>query len=164
MAATAPVRPGGLRVIHGDAVQALQQGYIDILGHQVNLRGVMGTGIAKQIKNVYPTVFSVYRETVTTQDLALGSVQLIRVGPSRWVANIAGQDGYGSGRQTDYAAFRTAIQKLADLVDGTSLRVGLPYGIGCGHAGGSWSTIERILLEELPEATLYRLGGAGHRF
>lgn len=148
-----------LQIIHGDAVAALQYGDIEILGHQVNLRGVMGAGIARQIKGAFPSAFALYREAVAEHALGLGDVQLVQVGPSRWIANIAGQEGIGwrVGPQTDYDALECAFGKIAELIAGTTLRVGLPYGIGCGLAGGDWSIVSRMIEERLPQAVLYRL-------
>ena len=152
------VQASGLHVVRGDAVAALQRGDIDILGHQVNLRGVMGAGIARQIKGVFPRAFTAYSEAIAASDLALGDVQLVQVGDSRWVANIAGQQGIGRGRrQTDYQALSAALRKLADFTEGTALRVGLPFGIGCGLAGGDWPVVSRTIEEMLPQGVLYRL-------
>ena len=152
------VQASGLHIVHGDAVAALQRGDIDILGHQVNLRGVMGAGIAKQIRAAYPNVYDLYREAVQSRELGLANVQLVRVGPSRWVANIAGQTNIGLGtKQTDYGALRMALGDLAELIDGATLRVGLPYGIGCGLAGGDWGIVSRLIEEHLPQAVLFHL-------
>lgn len=152
------VQASGLHIVHGDAVAALQRGDIHILGHQVNLRGVMGAGIARQVKDVFPTAFTAYREAIAGGDLELGDVQLVQVGPSRWIANIAGQADIGRGRrQTDYFALGMALRKIARLVEGTTLRIGLPFGIGCGPAGGNWSLVAQGIEENLPQAVLYRL-------
>ncbi len=152
------VPASGLHVVRGDAVAALQRGDINILGHQVNLRGVMGAGIARQIKGVFPTAFAAYREAIAGGDLALSDVQLVQVGENRWIANMAGQQDIGRGRrQTDYQALSAALRKLANLTEGTTLRVGLPFGIGCGLAGGDWSVVSRTIEEMLPQGVLYRL-------
>lgn len=148
-----------LQIVRGDAVAALQRGDIDILGHQVNLRGVMGAGIAKQIKGALPSAFTLYREAIAEHALELGDVQFVQVGNGRWIVNIAGQEGIGwrVGPQTDYDALECAFGKLANLIAGTTLRVGLPYGIGCGLAGGDWSVVAQGIEEYLPQAVLYRL-------
>ncbi len=148
----------GLHIVHGNAVTALRNGDIDILGHQVNLRGVMGAGIAKQIRAAYPNVYKIYREAVATREIGLANVQIVRVGPSRWIANIAAQSGVGMGtKQTDYGALRMALADLAEFIERTTLRVGLPYGIGCGLAGGDWGIVLRLIEECLPQAVLFHL-------
>ena len=147
-----------LRVTGGDVVAALKSGDINVLAHQVNLQGAMGAGIAKQIREAFPNVYTVYREALAERGLILGSMQLVRVGAGLWVANVAGQAKYGrNGNHTDYGALRTAFSDLSELIDGTTLRVGLPYGLGCGLAGGDWSIVSAIIAKHLPEAVLYRL-------
>ena len=39
-----------------------------IIVHQVNCRGVMGAGIAKQIKEKWPDVYTSYRDLLLQQD------------------------------------------------------------------------------------------------
>lgn len=40
----------------------LKQDKVDIICHQTNCKGVMGAGIAFQIKRTYPEVFKKYKE------------------------------------------------------------------------------------------------------
>ena len=40
----------------------LKQDKVDIICHQTNCKGVMGAGIAFQIKRAYPEVFKKYKE------------------------------------------------------------------------------------------------------
>ena len=46
-----------IKVVYGDLMQATE----DIIVHQVNCKGVMGSGVAKQIKANFPEVFNEYR-------------------------------------------------------------------------------------------------------
>lgn len=34
----------------------------DIIAHQVNCQGIMGSGVARQIKKKYPEVFNMYED------------------------------------------------------------------------------------------------------
>jgi len=45
-----------LNVINGDLLDITK----GLIAHQVNLKGVMGDGLAKQIKDKYPNVYSQY--------------------------------------------------------------------------------------------------------
>jgi hypothetical protein len=65
-----------------------------------------------------------------------------------YIVNLFGQDGYGrSERQTNYAALATALfsffrdcaQKNQDAI------IRLPYGLGCGLAGGDWDMVLAII-------------------
>ena len=46
-----------IKIINGDIFSGTE----DIICHQVNTLGVMGSGIALQIKKLYPMVFTAYR-------------------------------------------------------------------------------------------------------
>lgn len=130
----------------GDAVYALKTGKIDALGHQANMRGVMGAGIAKTIKNVYPMSFIEYRDACLSKKFNLGDILVSDVGNGRYIVHLAGQDGYSTlKRQTNYEALEQALQKFADFCLASNLRPGLPYGIGCGLGGGDWAIVSSII-------------------
>ena len=135
-----------ITTVDGDAVQALREGSIDILGHQVNLDGVMGAGIARQIARTWPAIVPAYRHALATQALTLGRMQTFEVAPGRWIANLAGQQHpQRAGIATDYPALHAALITYADWAHAHQLRAGLPYGIGCGLAGGDWATVSALI-------------------
>ena len=77
------------------------------------------------------------------------------------------QFNYGRGvLQTDYSAFRRAFKSVITNAWHSGLgkvKIGLPYGIGCGLAGGDWEIV-RMIIEEVAEEKnldvyLYRLEG-----
>jgi O-acetyl-ADP-ribose deacetylase (regulator of RNase III) len=146
-----------VRVVFGDALDALASGAIQALGHQVNLRGVMGAGIAGQIRRQWPTAYACYQAAIRTRQLALGDILPVEVLPGRWVVHLAGQIGVDRGRQTDYAALAHALGALAAWAQARSCRVGLPYGLGCGLAGGDWRIVAALIARHCPAAVLYRL-------
>ena len=57
------------------------------------------------------------------------------------------QDKIGGERAVNYEAFYVALTKVANNIewqdkhDGKTSTFGLPYGISCGLAGGSWNVI-----------------------
>jgi hypothetical protein len=66
-----------------------------------------------------------------------------------------------NGRYTNYDALRECLYKLRKV--GENLHwsdylpqdlIYLPYGIGCGLAGGDWNIVSKIIEEELPTAVL----------
>ena len=68
-----------------------------------------------------------------------------------------GFDGKRKTSVTSGEMTGVVLDKVARLTEGTTLRVGLPFGIGCGLAGGDWSVVSRMIEEHLPQAVLYRL-------
>ena len=78
----------------------------------------------------------------------LGTYQEVLVEPKLYVVNLFGQNGYGRGeRQTNYAALATALFSFfRDCAQkNQSAIVRLPYGLGCGLAGGDWDTVLEII-------------------
>ena len=138
---------GSIRLIEADVLQVNAA----VLVHQVNCKGVMGAGIAKQIKTKYPEVFEKYvalcnKYQDNTSEL-LGTCQFVDVGDTT-ICNAFGQDGFGgSERKTNYNALRECFRLIA-------LRytyIAMPYKIGCGLAGGDWNVVYSMIIEELVE-------------
>ena len=88
----------------------------------------------------------------------LGDVLFCAVGPELYIAHLAGQYGYGSDhRYTDYGALETALIKAAGFAIEKKLPLCLPYGIGCGLAGGKWNIVQTMIEKVCPDAVLYRI-------
>lgn len=122
---------------------------VDIIAHQVNCKGAYGAGIALQINNKYPITTKKYKKFVaeTREEELLGQCQIVPTEvDGKQVANLFGQLRYGTGRrQTNYKALENALFQLKDYAEQNNLSVGVPYGIGCGLAGGGWDIVERII-------------------
>lgn len=134
-----------------------------IVCQQVNCRGVMGCGVAKQIRNKWPRVYEVYRRLYERQELKLGYMFLVTVGDDLLVANLCGQDRYGRDKcYTDYMALGDALQALSKwrganyVVTGRPLPVYVPYKMGCSNAGGNWETVITLVNLYLPDAIVVR--------
>lgn len=124
-----------------------------IVCHQVNCRGVMGAGLAKQVRQKHPDVYTSYKvKCANIQDGlgGLGDVQFCScLHDSGYIlANIFGQDGYGRDKQyTDYAALRKAFAHIAQAFPNNTIRI--PYKMGCGLGGGEWPIVLKIIEETL---------------
>jgi O-acetyl-ADP-ribose deacetylase (regulator of RNase III) len=128
-----------------------------VICHQVNCMGVMGAGLAKQIKEKYPQVYKRYRQAYYEGELQLGHVVFADTGNGVLVANICGQWDYGKNVAqvyTSYDALRTGIQRVHILSTKLGIPAYVPHGIGCGLAGGDWSKVNPILQVNLPEGTV----------
>ncbi|MCB4340706.1 hypothetical protein [Bacillus subtilis] len=71
----------------------------DIICQQVNCKGVMGAGLAKQIRKKYPKCFEDYSLYVENRgydaDVLLGGVHYYRDKSGKVIANLFGQNGFG---------------------------------------------------------------------
>lgn len=123
-------------------------------------RFIMGAGLSKQIRTMFPQVYEMYQRNCTQaanrQDL-LGKVLFcpIRYNGCEWlIANLFAQYGFGRDKcYTDYAALRkalTVVRTVATPLPARTLTtVRIPYKMGSGLAGGSWSIVEQIIKDEL---------------
>lgn len=118
-----------------------------IIAHCVNCRGAFGSGVAGQIAKLYPGAKTAYIMVHERSGWQLGKIQFIQVAanPDLIIANVAGQDDYGTDRvQVDYSALAIGLEKVFKFAELEDLPVALPK-IGCGLAGGNWETVERII-------------------
>ena len=141
--------------LHGDVLKSVDS----VIVHCVNCQGVMGAGIAAQIKTRYPQAYDVYKETYANNLLVLGSVSYAYFPKTnddgqKIIANAAGQDKTGAHvRQLDYDATRTCFFYINDAMRIFEREFGIttinfPL-FGCGLAGGDWKTVAEIIEEEV---------------
>lgn len=123
--------------------------------HQANCFATMSSGIAKQIKYLYPEVLAADKGFYVPagNPARLGRYSKADVdgphGPLT-VINLYGQYDYGCGIKTNPEAFETALDRILNDLNRSGqldLKVGIPYGIGCGLAGGNWKDIRRIIID-----------------
>lgn len=151
-----------IKIINGDLLKATDR---DIILHQVNCKGVMGGGIAKQIRQQHPNLYWRYYIHCKQNTHLLGTVLYYRL-PQYIIANCFGQDDYGRTKQyTDYEALQKCFIEIGVLADkyreqGNDLKIGIPYKIGCGLGGGDWDIVYKMICEifEGLDVVIYRKG------
>lgn len=119
-----------------------------IIVHGCNAQGVMGSGFADSVKQMYPGAFRVYRQAYEKNGLRLGEVHYYRHpaeldGSQVIIANAITQQYYGRNKNiiyVDYPAISTCFDSVAKLARETGLPVHFPL-IGCGLANGAWSEV-----------------------
>ena len=152
-----------IKIVDGSLLDATE----DILCHQVNCQGVMGSGIAFSLRNKYEYLFHAYRSfcraaTIDkTTDIILGRVYYVVCEDNHIIANIFGQDTYGRGNivYTDYNALETGLTQVRDFATEKGLTVAMPYKMGCGSANGDWDTVYKIIEKVFSNmnVTLYKI-------
>lgn len=135
-----------IQVKNGDVLQA----DVNIIVHQVNCMGVMGSGIAKQIRDKYPKVYKEYAEKCQKmakyRRLMLGDVLYTQIAPDKFVASIFGQLTYGwVGQYTNISALRMGLLNLKTYAEQNNYSIAFPYGIGCGRGGADWNVVNKII-------------------
>lgn len=132
-----------VKLVNGDLLDA-KETYI---AHQVNCYGVMGRGIALQIKNKYPDVFRRYQDYCNEHKVKnlIGRLLFIPTDDGKVICNLFGQERFDSSRQyTDIAALSKAMTSLAKIVP-ESEHIAMPYQIGCGNGGTNWKIVHSII-------------------
>lgn len=143
---------------HGD-LTAVSSG---IIVHQCNAKGVMGSGVAKCIREKFPEAFMVYRRQFLEHarkcdKVPLGSITHCNVAPALYVVNLIGQDAYRGfsndyteKRWTSYDAIEDGIININDAWLrgdlGNVPMIHIPL-IGSGLGGGNWNIIKAIIEE-----------------
>lgn len=125
----------------------------EVICHQTNCQGVMGSGIAKAIRAAYPEAYQALRDRFCRGEAAVGEVdfvQTMRDGVPRCVVNCYGEYDYlpRGVVHTDYDGLRRCFKKIKHEFNGKKVTIGFPYKIGCGLAGGDWEVVSKIVEEE----------------
>ena len=115
-----------------------------IVAHGVNCQHKMGSGVAKAIREKWPTAYNVYMAEPKGKAM-LGTANMIAVGDLNdqlWVANCYTQVfyGYGGGQYADADAIERSIGQVAQWADIYNLPIFMPK-IGCGLGGLKWEDV-----------------------
>ena len=128
--------------IRGDLLHMALSGQFDIIVQGCNCFNTMGSGIAAQIREVFPDAWEADQATLAGSYDKLGNYTWATHALSEHDQKLIVVNAYtqyrfnGSGQREDhfnYIAFRLILEKLAQRWPGR--RWGFP-AIGCGLAGG----------------------------
>ena len=116
-----------------------------VIAHQVNCKGVMGSGVARQIKKKYPDVFYQYQSLCHANypKMLLGLAQPCHTKTdSKIIVNLFGQETYGYDDTNQYTDVSALIQSLYGLkyfmYGHKEKRIALAYRTGCARGGANW--------------------------
>ena len=132
------------KVIDGDLLNTRAK----YICHQVNCKGRMGSGVAKQIRAKYPEVYPAYVKEANAD--MLGIPQFVQCYDGKVIINMFAQQSYGyDGRQyTSYEAFAKCLDLMSHIIPAGET-IAMPFMIGCGLGGGSWEIITDLITEKL---------------
>ena len=118
----------------------------------VNCKGVMGSGLAKAIRNKWPIVYTEYSKLTFNMSL-LGTVQYVPISDKLVVANCFTQNSYGSDgkRYADLTSIRSCIENAFKYANYNDLVIKTPE-IGCGLGGLSWDKEVQPIFEEIEQS------------
>ncbi|MET9672162.1 macro domain-containing protein [Streptomyces sp. NPDC006482] len=144
----------GITYVQGDATAPLGEG-VRIIAHVCNDAGGWGRGFVIAVTRRWPEPEKAFRQWHRDRegnDFGLGAAQFVRVEDEVWVANLVGQHGIRTVRNTAvpvrYGAIDAALGLLADKAAELGASVHMPR-IGCGLAGGTWDEVEPLVVRRL---------------
>lgn len=138
-------------MVYGDLLTAKE----DIIVHQVNCQGVMGSGIAKQVKEKYPKVYETYMDALQCrQSGTYPYISWCTVNDNQTFVNLYAQINYGRDagvKYTSYDRFCCGLEQIRDKFKDSNHKrtIAFPKNIGCGRGGANWNIIYNMILEIL---------------
>ena len=128
------------------------------IAHGCNAQGVMGSGVAKAIREAFPDAYRVYRSYYESQHgLQLGA-NCYWDNDEKLIVNMITQDRYGKDgrRYVNYEAIATCLEGVDHEGRTRTELQGKPYDqnpfdsvalpkIGAGLGGGDWKVIRAII-------------------
>lgn len=120
--------------------------------HGCNCQGVMGSGVAAQVRILFPKVYNEYVRKHQESGLKLGEIQCIPVLPNnRFIVNAMTQDKYGREgiRYVSYDAIRECFKQIREFALANDISSINYPAIGAGLGGGDLEIIMEIINEEL---------------
>lgn len=125
----------------------------DVILHQVNCKGVMNSGVARQVRMRYPNVYDAYKRLCSNSENPnnlLGLVQIIATQESdspKYIANLFAQADYGykKKRYTKYLSLKKCLQSVHDAKRIQHASIAIPYRMGCCRGGGNWSIVSEMI-------------------
>ena len=142
-----------IKTIQGNMLTDVTEGYMI---HGCNCQGIMGSGIAKEVKERFPEAYRLYREYYEDNALLLGDIIDYWITEDLVLVNCMAQEFYGSDkRHLDYEALVKCIEEINEMaLDEDIPRVLNFPKIGCGLAGGNWEIVKKIIEESAPDMDL----------
>jgi hypothetical protein len=143
-----------------------------VIVHQVNCIGVMGSGVAKQVRDRFPSVFLAYHRAVKTLEHdCLGGCLVVEAEECSGlrIANLFGQYYYRGFKEdelflfddhwkqpefnkngvpirfTNYEAFWRGLTRLRDELKDDEIKIAFPYKIGSDRGGASWKVLKTMI-------------------
>lgn len=130
---------------------------IYVIMHGCNAQGVMGSGVARIIRERFEAAYKTYAERYRNSGLHMGvNIPVLAIdsktGNEKIIVNSITQNYYGTDRRhADYEAIASVMKDINRYcrMHGYE-KIALPK-IGAGLAGGDWNVISAIIESELKD-------------
>lgn len=117
---------------------------IKTIVHGCNAQGVMGSGIAKIIREKYPSAYERYRDQYLIENkLVMGSLMVVPC-DDKIIVNAITQEFFGRDSNTIYVSYWAIAEAFRKIEMYNFKEIALPK-IGAGLARGDWNVISAII-------------------
>ncbi len=121
-----------------------------VLVNTVNTVGVMGKGLAKEFKRLYPDMFERYQRSCEEGKLDIGNLHFYKT-PNKWVMNFPTKKSWRSASRLDY--IEAGLKKFVAEYENLGITsIAFPL-LGCGNGGLEWEEVKPLMekyLKRLP--------------
>jgi len=123
----------------------LLQSPVRVLVNTVNTVGVMGKGIAKDFKQIYPEMFKQYQNLCEKSMFHMGQLWLYKT-PHKWILNFPTKEHWRQPSKIEYieAGLKKFVKTYAEK---GITSIAFP-ALGCGNGELEWETQVRPLMEK----------------
>lgn len=164
----------------GCLLKAFETGEVTAIGHCANTWGIMGAGIALQIKKQYPKAHVMAQQYAQFKDnlenveflhlpFHAHCISLFRDNQPKFLFNLYGQEAIGVGnpqyqetrRNVSYAVLAKALKEMHYyLLEWPQVKIGFPKYMGCYRAGGDWHIVSELIRDTFltKDVYIYELG------
>ena len=140
---------GKIKIVEGNLIDAYLEGSVDVMMHICNTQGRMGSGIAKEVRERIPKAYENYIYEHAHVELQLGEYTSDGLG----CFNLNAQKNYGYDNKMyiNYAALGHCLHDIYNHIffhyadHGKDIKIGIPYLMGAGLAGGDFSIVSEIV-------------------
>lgn len=116
-----------------------------VLVNTVNTVGVMGKGIAKDFKQVYPDMFQEYQRLCEEKKLDIGRLHLFRT-PHKWILNFPTKRHWRQPSKPEY--IEAGLKSFVSGYGANQItRIAFPQ-LGCGNGELDWESQVNPLVEQ----------------
>ncbi len=116
-----------------------------VLVNTVNTIGVMGKGLAKEFKRLYPNMFKSYQKYCEKNMFIIGKLQIYKTS-NKWVLNFPTKINWRDASQLEYV--EKGLQKFVEQYQKQGIQsVSFPM-LGCGNGGLDWESVIKPLMHK----------------
>ena len=133
-------RPPRMSITDGDILTA----DVEALVNPVNTVGVMGAGLAAQVKHTFPDVFQQYRAACEARELHTGIVIAHHTGTNpRYIISFPTKQHWRDKSKLEWIDM--GLISLRETIEDLGIRsIAIP-ALGCGLGGLSWTKVRAVI-------------------